>query len=32
MSLLLNILANESKHDIAIVLCGYKEPMDTTIF
>ena len=28
IQLLLNILADESKRDIAIVLCGYKEPME----
>lgn len=27
IQLLMNILANESQRDIAIVLCGYKEPM-----
>ena len=31
IQLLLNILADESKRDIAIVLCGYKEPMDALL-
>ena len=31
IQLLLNILADESKRDIAIVLCGYKEPMETLL-
>lgn len=31
IQLLLNILADESKRDIAIVLCGYKEPMEALL-
>ena len=31
IQLLLNILAAESKRDIAIVLCGYQEPMDALL-
>lgn len=31
VQLLLNILADESKRDIAIVLCGYKEPMEALL-
>ena len=31
LQLLLNILADESKRDIAIVLCGYQEPMEALL-
>ena len=31
VQLLLNILADETQRDIAIVLCGYKEPMDALL-
>jgi len=31
IQLLLNILADESQRDIAIVLCGYKEPMESLL-
>lgn len=31
IQLLLNILADESKRDIVIVLCGYKEPMEALL-
>lgn len=31
IQLLMNILADESQRDIAIVLCGYKEPMEKLI-
>ena len=31
IQLLLNILADESQRDIAIVLCGYKEPMEALL-
>jgi hypothetical protein len=31
IQLLMNILADESKRDIAIVLCGYKEPMEVLL-